>query len=294
MRILSIMLVLSCMVFLCACGSFSHMTRSSAPDDTTTTETKKNSIPSNEELESDEANTFTAPNSTDEEPSSECFGSTVPSEEVSYPPIIATLRDRITTTVELCEPVLVERKLLKSDEGCIVYVPCIEGEKYNSVNETIMDFFVDLISGYTTAENWDSDAYLRIEYDITYNRNGIISLCFFHESYLSMRPHERIYGFNFDLKSGSSISRKDLFVIDESFLHDLLSYRGDEYGREEFITEYLLGTYGTEGLIEMINKEELMYFFFSQEYVYISFPLTQSLTYHLEYGIPWQRTVAVN
>lgn len=70
----------------------------------------------------------------------------------------------------------------------------------------------------------------------------------------------------------------------------MFSYKGDRYEREEHIADYLMDNYEQEELLEMIKNEIGVSYYFSTDFVYVSFPLTQALTFHMEFGVRWEGT----
>lgn len=87
------------------------------------------------------------------------------------------------------------------------------------------------------------------------------------------------------MKSGESIPITDLVDINEIFLEKLFSYRSDKYGREEYISSYLADNYGKDEIIEMIKNKTGVSYYFSKDFIYVSFPLTQAISFHMEFGV---------
>ena len=215
----------------------------------------------------------------------------VQSNEPNIPSLsIKTLRENITSVQEINPPVSIEMKLLMAENGCKAYIPWIADEQYNSANEKIEAFIMERINGVMDT-GWDDSFFMNFDYEITYNQNEILSFYFTEKSFIGWRSHDSLLGINIDLKTGNLIPIKELVVIDKTFLDDLFSYRGDKYGRKEHIVSYLLDTHGEEELLENIRDEKSNYYF-SQDYLFISFSFPQALGYHLEMGVEWERTIA--
>lgn len=200
---------------------------------------------------------------------------------------VTDVKSRIASSEELYSPIDIEKKLLIDENGCNVYVPWIVDEKYNDINVKIESFIYDRIDE-VMETGWDDSFFINIDYTISYNQNEILSFYFLENSFIGWLSHEFLTGINIDLQSGNLIPITDLISIDESFLDELFSYRGDKYGREEYISDYLLDNFTQEEILENIKNEIGVSYYFSKEFVYVSFPLTQALTYHMEFGVKWK------
>jgi len=196
------------------------------------------------------------------------------------------IKSRIASSEELCPPIDIDKKLLMDENGCKVYVPWIVDEKYIEVNNKIESFVRERIDG-VIETGWDDSFYIIIDYVISYNQNEILSFYFLEESFIGWRSHEFLTGINIDLQSGELIPITDLVDIDDIFLEELFSYRGDKYGREKHISSYLIDNYGKDEIIEVIKNEIGVSYYFSKDFIYVSFPLTQTLSFHMEFGLKW-------
>lgn len=197
------------------------------------------------------------------------------------------LKSRISSSEEFYPPVDIEKKLLMNENGCKVYVPWIVDEKYNSVNIKIESFIKERIDEVMDT-GWDDNFFINFDYEITYNKNEILSFYFLEESFIGWLSHEFLTGINIDMQSGELIPITDLIDIDETFLDELFSYRGDKYEREEYISSYLINNYEKDEILEMIKNEIGVSYYFSKDFIYISFTLTQALSFHMEFGIKWK------
>ncbi len=197
------------------------------------------------------------------------------------------VKSRALSSEELYPPLDIEKKLLMDENGCKVYIPYITDEKYSDVNNKIESFITERIDG-VMETGWDDKFYINIDYEISYNQNEILSFYFLEESFIGWRSHEFLTGINIDMQSGELIPITDLIDVDEAFLDELFSYRGDKYGREEYISGYLMENYEKDKLLEMIKNETGVSYYFSNNYIYVSFPLTQALTFHMEFGVKWE------
>ena len=214
-----------------------------------------------------------------------CFSQLVACSSVGQ---LNALKDRILAE-DLQPSVNIERKLLIDDSGCKIYVPWVTEEQYIHINEKIEAYIIDFIFE-TLGDDWSDDNFLEIDYTITYNRNGILSFYFTRMSFQYLRPHQGIMGVNIDLLYGNFISITSLIDIDENFLENLFLYQKDEFDREKYVMAYLMDIYGEELILENI-RSGIHSFYFSQDYIYISFALPQALGFHLEMGISWEQTV---
>lgn len=194
------------------------------------------------------------------------------------------LKSRIESSEELSPPLDIEKKLYMDENGCKVYIPRIDNEKYDSVNIIIESFITDRINEVMNT-GWDDSFYINFDYVISYNKNEILSFYFLEKSFIGWRSHEFLTGINIDLQSGNLIPITDLIVVDKIFLDELLSYRGDKYGREEHILSYLMNNYEKDEILDMIKNEIGVSYYFSKDFIYVSFPLTQALNFHMEFGI---------
>lgn len=205
----------------------------------------------------------------------------------SIPNSSIDLKSRIASAEEIYSPIDIEKKLLMDENGCKVYVPWIVDEKYNDINIKIESFIMDRINA-VMEMGWDNSFFIHFDYVISYNQNEILSFYFLEESFIGWRSHEFLTGINIDMQNGNLIPITDLIVIDEIFLDELFSYRGDAYGREEHIASYLMENYKQEEILEMIKSETGVSYYFSKDFVYVSFPLTQDLASHMEFGVEWE------
>lgn len=196
------------------------------------------------------------------------------------------LKNRITSSEELYPPIDIEKKLLMDENGCKVYVPWVADEKYSDVNIKIESFVRDRIDG-VMETGWDDSFFINFDYVISYNQNQILSFYFLEKSFIGWRSHEFLTGINIDMQSGELIPITDLLDIDETFLDELFSYSGDKYGREEHISSYLIDNYEKDEILEMIKNEIGVSYYFSKDFIYVSFPLTQALSFHMEFGVKW-------
>jgi len=194
------------------------------------------------------------------------------------------LKSRIGSSKELYPPLDIERKLFMDENGCRVYIPWIDNEKYDSVNTIIESFITDRINEVINT-GWDDSFYINFDYVISYNKNEILSLYFLEKSFIGWRSHEFLTGINIDIQSGQFIPITDLIVVDKTFLNELFSYRSDKYGREEHILSYLMNNYEKDEILDMIKNEIGVSYYFSEDFIYVSFPLTQALNFHMEFGI---------
>lgn len=197
------------------------------------------------------------------------------------------LKNRIASSEELYPSIDIEKKLWMNENNCKVYIPWIVDEKYIDVNNKIESFLRERIDG-VTETGWDDSFYINIDYVISYNQNQILSFYFLEKSFIGWRSHESLTGINIDMQSGESIPITDLVDINEIFLEKLFSYRSDKYGREEYISSYLEENYGKDEIIEMVKNEIGVSYYFSKDFIYVSFPLTQTLSFHMEFGVKWQ------
>ncbi len=196
------------------------------------------------------------------------------------------IKSVIASSEEFYSSIDIEKKLLIDENGCKAYVPWIADEKYINVNNKIESFVSGRIEGVMDTD-WDDSFYINIDYVISYNQNQILSFYFLEKSFIGWRSHEFLTGINIDMQSGELIPITDLIDIDETFLEELFSYRGDKYGREEHISRYLIDNYGKDEIMEMIKKEIGVSYYFSKDFIYVSFPLTQALSFHMEFGVKW-------
>ena len=196
------------------------------------------------------------------------------------------LKSRISSSEELYPPIDIERKLLMNENGCKIYIPWIVDEKYIDVNNKTESFVRNRIDG-VMETGWDDSFYINIDYVISYNQNEVLSFYFLEESFIGWRSHEYLNGINIDMQSGEQIPITDLIDIDETFLDELFSYRGDKYEREEHISSYLINNYGKDEILEMIKNEIGVDYYFSKDFIYVSFTLTQALSFHMEFGVKW-------
>jgi len=210
---------------------------------------------------------------------------------------VNALRERITTVQELQHPVTIERKLLKEDDVFEIYVPWIAEEEYRHINEMIESYIIDYIDDTINfALEWDDEwefescDFWSFDYNVTYNRNGILSFHIAEEALYWGRPRYNLRGINIDLHEGRFISTTELFDVDANFLERLFAYREDDYIMgEEIIISYLMETHGEERLLETINNG-VTHFYFSQEYIYVRFGLIQALGYYMVLWLPWEQT----
>lgn len=196
------------------------------------------------------------------------------------------IKSRIVSSEELYPSIDIEKRLLIDENGCKIYVPWIADEKYDNVNIKIESFIRDRIDG-VMETGWNDSFYINIDYVISYNRNQILSFYFLEKSFIGWRSYEFLTGINIDLQSGELIPITDLVDIDDIFLEELFSFRGDKYGREKHISSYLIDNYGKDEIIEMIKNEIGVSYYFSKDFIYVSFPLTQTLSLHMEFGVKW-------
>lgn len=198
--------------------------------------------------------------------------------------LLMDLKSRIKSSEELYPPLDIKKKLFMDENGCKVYVPWINNEKYDNVNIIIESFITDRINEVMNT-GWDDSFYINLDYVISYNKNEILSLYFLEKSFIGWRSHEFLTGINIDMQSGKFIPITNLIVVDKTFLYQLFSYRCDKYGREEHILSYLMSNYEKDEILDMINNEIGVSYYFSEDFIYVSFPLTQALNYHMEFGI---------
>lgn len=171
-----------------------------------------------------------------------------------------------------------------NENNCKVYIPWIVNEKYIDINNKIELFVRERIDG-VMETGWEDSFYINIDYVISYNQNQILNFYFLEKSFIGWRSHESLTGINIDMQSGESIPITDLVDINEIFLEKLFSYRSNKYGREEYISSYLVDNYGKYEIIEMIKNKRGVSYYFSKNFIYVSFPLTQALSFHMEFGV---------
>lgn len=194
------------------------------------------------------------------------------------------LEKRISSLEELYPPIDIEKKLWMNENSCKVYIPWIANEQYIDVNNKIESIVRERIDG-VVETGWDESFYINIDYVISYNKNQMLSFYFLEKSFIGWRSHESLTGINIDLQSGELIPITDLVDIDEIFLEKLFSYQSDNYGREEYISSYLVDNYGKDQIIKMIKNQIGVSYYFSKDFIYVSFPLTQALSFHMEFGV---------
>lgn len=194
------------------------------------------------------------------------------------------LKSRISSFEEIYPPIDIEKKLLINENGCEVYVPWIVDEKYDSVNIKIESFITERIDGVMDT-GWDDSFFINFDYVISYNQNEVLSFYFLEESFVGWRTHKFLTGINIDMQNGKLIPITDLIAVDETFLDELFSYRGDKYEHEERISSYLMDNYEKNEILEMIRNEIGISYYFSKDFIYVSFPLTQALNFHMEFGV---------
>lgn len=207
--------------------------------------------------------------------------------QTSVPSSSINLRNRILSSEELYQPIDIKKKLLMDENNCKVYVPWIVDEKYNDININIKSFIMDRIDSVMDM-GWDDRSFINFDYVISYNHNEVLSFYFLEKSFLGLRSHEFLTGINIDMQSGNFIPIADLIVVDETFLDKLFSYINDKYERQEYISNYIMENYELEEILEMIKNEIGISYYFNKDFIYVSFPLTQALTYHMEFGIDWE------
>lgn len=194
------------------------------------------------------------------------------------------LEKRISSLEELYPLIDIEKKLWMNENNCIVYVPRIDNEQYIDVNNKIESIVKERIDG-VVETGWDDSFYINIDYVISNNQNLMLSFYFLEKSFIGWRSYESLTGINIDLQSGELIPITDLVDIDEFFLEKLLSYRSDNYRREDYISSYLVDNYGKDQIIKILKNQIGVSYYFSKNYIYVSFPLTQALSFHMEFGV---------
>lgn len=200
--------------------------------------------------------------------------------------ISTDLKKRITSSEELCPPIDIEKKMLMDKNGCKVYVPWINNEKYSSVNIKIESFITDRIDKVMNM-GWDEKFFINFDYVVSYNQNEILSFYFLEDSFIGWRSHEFLTGINIDMQSGKLIPITDLIAVNEIFLDKLFSDRSEKNDRKEHISNYLINNYDKNEILEIIKNETGVNYYFSKDCIYVSFSLPQALAFHMEFDVNW-------
>jgi len=200
------------------------------------------------------------------------------------------LLDRITGEV-ISPPVAIERRMVIDEDDLMVFIPWVNDERYSVVNEKIEEFITNRID-FVMSRSWNqgNGFFMSFDYEITYNKNEILSFSILEKSYLVMRPYFSISGMNFDLQSGDLVPITSLVIVDEICLQNLSSNQGGEYWRDPFPIDFLLNYYGTVSPHEILQSTTGSYhgYFFSDEYVYVSFGLSQNLGFYIVFRMDWE------